>query len=762
MERAVQQRDKVRPPQSETKEDIVSWFSALKQPARGALRIDRSKITAGKALRSMIAYALPLALGVGTGHVLEGVLITAGAALLGTVGLTYTQRARTRTLLLACVGIALSAFVGTTTGNITWLAILLIGVWGFGAGLLVSISQPAMIIGLQSTLALIIFSHYATDPAHAALEATLLFAGALLQTFVALIPLPMERTASERSALSSVYQKLAAYAVDPSDEKFAAQLRDTLQQTYATLSDTNLHTRQGKVLFGLLEEAEHIRLTIIMLTKLHENLAEQTTSTCSLAYLERVRQATGEELRAIARNLKSTGLSPELPLPYIGSRRGESSSFLPEAHQELKDSLTALRREAPITDQNETVQHILTYCDALHGQLHTAHKLAQAWRNKRQDLPIQVHVPQQQYLQLHNAQATLRANLSFHSTAFRHAVRLGVALIIASILEHLVPLPLERGYWIPLTLLIILRPDFITTFTRGVARFLGTILGVVLAGLLISLIAPSQPLLAVLSIVTVYLAFSLLYVNYALFTLFITMEVVFLLTFVLPQPITLADSRAIATTIGGILALLVYVLWPTWERLRLADNLASRLDALRNYVNAVLTGLADPSTYNDLSLNSRRMDSRLARSNAEASLQNALREPQRHRVDVNLAEGLLGAADSIIQSILTLEAYLIDTPERHPLPMIRPFASTIDEALRKLTTAIRQDQPVAMLPTMQQALYKLEHELKAEQLDHPKAGIDQHLIISQCKRTVHSIMSIDELLGTKWSKTGGATLSPAS
>jgi hypothetical protein len=113
--------------QSGKKEDIVSWFPALKYSLQGALCIDPSKITAAKALRTIIPYALPLAIGVGTGHVIEGVLIAAGAAILGAVGLTFTHRARTRTLLLACVGIALSAFIGTITGNNNLLAILLIG-----------------------------------------------------------------------------------------------------------------------------------------------------------------------------------------------------------------------------------------------------------------------------------------------------------------------------------------------------------------------------------------------------------------------------------------------------------------------------------------------------------------------------------------------------------------------------------------------------------------------------------------------------------
>jgi uncharacterized membrane protein YccC len=356
----------------------------------------------------------------------------------------------------------------------------------------------------------------------------------------------------------------------------------------------------------------------------------------------------------------------------------------------------------------------------------------------------------------------LRANLTFRSTAFRHAIRLGVALVIASVLEHVLPLPLERGYWIPLTILLILRPDFSSTFTRGVARFLGTLVGVVLTTLLIALIAPSQSLLVILAIVTAYLSFSLLYANYALFSVFITMEVIFLLSFVLPQPITLAYARAIATTIGGVLALVLYVIWPSWERSRLSDNLANRLDALRSYLDAVFTALADPKAYDDLTIYNRRMNSLLSRSNSEASLQNALREPKGYHVDVELAQGVLDAATTIAQSVLALEAYMIDNPEPHPLPMIRPFANAVDEALRILAMAIRQDRPPEGLPNLQEALHKLEHDLKAEKHLQPEAEIDQHLIISQAKRIVHGIDALNQLLASKRSKMGDETLSPVS
>src|SRR5437868_13266589 len=87
---------------------IVSWFSALKHSWRMALQIDRSQIAALPAVRSTIGFVLPLAIGVATGHVVEGVSMAGGAATLGAVGLTSTHHGRVRTLLLACAGIAIS------------------------------------------------------------------------------------------------------------------------------------------------------------------------------------------------------------------------------------------------------------------------------------------------------------------------------------------------------------------------------------------------------------------------------------------------------------------------------------------------------------------------------------------------------------------------------------------------------------------------------------------------------------------------------
>jgi len=507
-------------------------------------------------------------------------------------------------------------------------------------------------------------------------------------------------------------------------------------KAHTTLSASNSESQQGKIFFGLLEEAEHIRLSLIILNRARQNLAEDTTvPASSKKYLDQFIQSTANELRMIANEL-----SPAHPSRSFSSH-----------YQQMKEALTALRRQEGAFHDEETKQQILAYCDALSDRLHRARKLAKSWKHRHQRIAIHLRIPRQTSLRMYNAWAILRANLTLRSATFRHAIRLGITLALATALYRLIPLPIQRGYWIPLTALLVLKPDFTATFARGVARTLGTMLGAVLTTLLVSVFAPGQELLVILDAIAAYLAFSILYANYAIFSVFLTMETVFLLTFVTPQPLMTAAYRAIDTAVGGVLALLMYVVWPTWELPHVWDNIANRLDAARRYFVAVMEAYAHPETYDHLAIHNRRMYARLARSNAEASIQRSLQEPEPHRVDADLAYGLLGAIDSIVQSVLTLEAYLIDNPSRHALPEIAPFTAKVDEALSLLATAIRENRP-ATLPNLKEALRTLESSEKSGHRGRSEVRTDLRFVLSESKRIIHSINTMQQLLSTKLAK----------
>ncbi|HYX51269.1 MAG TPA: FUSC family protein, partial [Ktedonobacteraceae bacterium] len=414
--------------------------------------------------------------------------------------------------------------------------------------------------------------------------------------------------------------------------------------------------------------------------------------------------------------------------------------------QRMKDAITALHQVDPAPEQQHMYEQVLTYGDALRDQLYRARKLAKSLKHAHQYTPISLRkVPRQTYLQLNNAQAILRANLSPHSAIFRHAMRLGVALALATAIYRLIPIPIARGYWIPLTVLFVLRTDFVSTFTRGLARLLGTMLGAVLAALLASFVIPAQGILTLFVTLSAYLAFTFLFANYAIFSVFITMAVVFLLAFVTPQTSTTALDRATDTTIGGCLALIIYLVWPSWEHPQVAGNVANRFEAVRNYFVKVMQCYMYPNTYDESALDDVRMQSRLARSNALASVQRALLEPASHSNDLELAQDLLAMVDTFIVSVLTLEAYVIDNPTHCALPMVSDFCNSVDEALRIMASAIREEQPLSRFPDLQEVLHSLQ-DSKSGSLAQDKCRSELRFVISEARRIVGILNGMRDML----------------
>ncbi len=76
--------------------------------------------------------------------------------------------------------------------------------------------------------------------------------------------------------------------------------------------------------------------------------------------------------------------------------------------------------------------------------------------------------------------AGLRANLSLESVSFRHALRFGAALGTGVAIYWLLGMH-EHGFWIPLTILFVLRPEQEETDRRLILRAVGTAAGLVVA-----------------------------------------------------------------------------------------------------------------------------------------------------------------------------------------------------------------------------------------------------------------------------------------
>jgi hypothetical protein len=155
----------------------------------------------------------------------------------------------------------------------------------------------------------------------------------------------------------------------------------------------------------------------------------------------------------------------------------------------------------------------------------------------------------------------LRSNLTLESPAARHAIRFGLALAAGVATYRLLDLH-NHGFWIPLTILFVMRPERDETFHRLILRAVGTVLGLILATALAETIGDYDILVALLLTASAALSYGLLTVQYALFTAAITTYVV-LLTDTLGEPaFHAAGQRAAGTALGILIAFLAFVFWP--------------------------------------------------------------------------------------------------------------------------------------------------------------------------------------------------------
>ncbi len=145
-------------------------------------------------------------------------------------------------------------------------------------------------------------------------------------------------------------------------------------------------------------------------------------------------------------------------------------------------------------------------------------------------------------------------------------------------------------------------------------------------------------------------------------------------------------------------------------------------------------------------LDTFRMKLRLARSNAAASVQRAINEPASHHTDLELAQDLPGTVDTLIVSVLTLEAYLIDNPSHCSLPMASDFRKSVDEALRIMALAIRNEQPLSGFPDLQEAFRSLQGSKSGLQAQD-RCRSDLRFVVSEARRMVGILNGMREMMG---------------
>ncbi len=630
-------------------------------------RIKRPDVPLWVVLRNTLAVVLPLGVGLATGYPQVGLGVGAGALDTMFSDQPGPYRQRMRRLLLATLAAGLAALLGFTIGGQLLPMLLATAAFGFCGGMLVVFGVDAARVGMTSMILLVIAAASPIAPGAALAAAGAIVCGGLLLTLFALAAWPLQRFLPERRALAGLYAGLAALArqrgrddaANPALTEAMTELQHTLLGRYRA------HGRAMEAFTVLLELAERIRLELMAMAELHADPA---------AYA-RQREDAARVLEAIAHALETT-----------------------EPPQPAEQALEALRRNAASRPGGTAAADALApHWRALDGQLAAAVRNAN-WAGSRGELRAEAEETQlPRPLQSGAIRAVLRANLTPRSVAFRHAVRMAICLSAALLLARALKLP--HGYWLPMTTAIVLRPDFAATFNFGLLRVVGTVLGLVLTTALL-LVTPAQPWAHLALMALLCMAFRwLANAHYGIAVAALTGTVVILLSFEGVDSGVAVMDRVVNTALGCGMAMLAYVVWPTWERTHARAALADMLDAYAGYLRA----LARPGQ-GDVRREARTL-ARLARTNAQASIERMRVEPATPSALLELARALLAHGNRLARSAMALEALGDASPSRPAAASA--FVATCADAVQSIADALREQRAPDGLPdlrALQQAL----------------------------------------------------------
>jgi uncharacterized membrane protein YccC len=259
-------------------------------------------------------------------------------------------------------------------------------------------------------------------------------------------------------------------------------------------------------------------------------------------------------------------------------------------------------------------------------------------------------------LQEYNFNVILQ-NLNFKSNLFRHSLRFTVAILFAFLLGTI--LDIHNTYWILLTIIVIIRPNYGLTKERSKDRVIGTLIGSAIA-MGIVLLTQNVIVYSILALVSLTLSFALLQQNYKSAAALITISIIFVYSLINPNAFEVIQYRVIDTVIGALIAIVAnYVLWPSWEVNNLKSVLMNSIKNNKSYLLATKDLYHDKDS-NLLAYKVARKEVFLAISNLNAAFQRITQDPKSKQTEFELVYNLVTLNQTMVSAIASIGSFILN------------------------------------------------------------------------------------------------------
>ena len=585
----------------------------------------------GAVARSLLGVLILAAIALYWGPAGAATSTAAAGAIAGAIALQDSPLDRIPIVLAVSVELGVAVLAGGLTAAYSVLFVVVVALWCFFAGMQWAVGAPAGLIAGAAGVLLVI-QH--PQSALAAVMSALLAVVAGLTQAALIAVWPPRRWRLEREALTKVYRSLSAdarrLAGDPAAEVDSTQLLELKETFSSNETQSGRRTPAYRDWHALPERIAATLMAVRGKAAGRDAISDALT-------------AAADVLAAIAARSRT-------------SRR--------EAEQALD------RVDAAVAGVNISEAGM---AQRLSRQLHRA----EALRFGRRHLSDWTGA-------LKTAFDVAYGHLKLTSPISRHAVRLSTAAAVGTAIARFADVP--QGYWIPLTVLLVMRPETAHTYTRCVGRAAGICAGVVVASSVTLHWQPTGLAAAILAVVSLGVTYAVSMFGY------IAVTAAFAATIVLLLDITGAASSIsdllFATVIGGALAVLAHVVVPDNALIRLQQRAGELLKTEIDYAAAVIKAFVHDLDHPADALAAAWQRAFRARAAFEAAAGATRVESRELR---RWLRSFRAALNSVTSSCTALEGSL---PPHPSSTLSREFVLAVDDYVE----ALRGDPPTPAKP----------------------------------------------------------------
>jgi uncharacterized membrane protein YccC len=659
-------------------------------------RLTRAAPAIEAGLRAGIGMSVPIFLGIVAGQAAVGIMAAFGCwfTLLADIGGTYGQKAQA--MLAANLAGALAILVGGFVGNMPELALLVTAAWIFVGGLLPLFGSVAAQISLLSSVMLVI-AVGTTGRVNALSQSGWSLVGGAWATALSLGVWSIHPNRPVREAISKLHFTLSTL----------------LQNGVAAVAQPKHESRWGtESLSGFTQDLETARRVWVVVRAKSNGLSEserqllvaqenaQQSVRSVIAYLEAFEVLAGDipELEGVFLRLTAAfaATAQKLATSILKRQRPQPPTAMEEALAAL-DTIFNERRTKSFEEPAQyrglvSLGKFLRHASVLAGQFRRLTEvLGQAERIR---LKPSTAISQEtvELTSRPNFGKILLANLNTRSLPLRHACRVTLLTVATQALGLLLSWP--RAYWVPITVLIVLKADYGGTISRAIQRVIGTTLGGLIAAGLAAQVQYVE-LQGVLIAVLAFLAFTVRPLNYGVFTIVLTPLFMVIVNLLDEGDWQVSLLRIGYTVLGGIICLAGgYVLLPDWERTRLPAQTAKAIRANSFYFQRVMDLYIQRSEIS-ADIDRAHGAAELENANASAAAQRLLAEPLHQRGDAESWITLVVYIRGLTNSTTTLAEHAREISGGGALPGLSEIAAAIARALEDLAEMLEKGQQLS-------------------------------------------------------------------